>query len=327
MTVIEENAGIQSLKCKNLRWIMDWLLEKSDAINPEEELHFVALNPDCGRGNYTGAKLVVDQTECDYHSYQTWMDLAIMFGFRFLTPERIDRTTVLLRYQKLDEDQSWHRDQNRIEKYQSDASFSKIRKTEEPCFRMDFSRALLESGLKKEWRVLNIGIHRGDEFEIFEDVFSSQVLQSLKFTGIDLNASAIEVARRRFQGKPNYHFICADMNDCDHEELGRQDMIISLGTFQSPGIRGKELIVRLRKEFLGEEGVIILGFPNSRYIDGEIKFGAKMKNYSEPELSLLIKDLFFYRRYLQQQGFYVKITGKYMIFLVAVKLKKGDEQV
>ena len=68
-----------------------------------------------------------------------------------------------------------------------------------------------------------------------------------------------------------------------------------------------------------ENNSIILGFPNCRHIDGELKYGAKTKNYSEPELSLLINNISFYKRYLQQHKFKVTISGKYYIFLTAIR--------
>jgi hypothetical protein len=108
----------------------------------------------------------------------------------------------------------------------------------------------------------------------------------------------------------------------DSLDLDVYDLVIAIDTLQSTGLNGRNLILTLRKKLLKPNGSFILGFPNTRYLDGTIHYGARMRNYTEPELSLLVRDLFFYRRYLQQQGFIVKITGKYTVFLTAVKTKQ-----
>ena len=43
-----------------------------------------------------------------------------------------------------------------------------------------------------------------------------------------------------------------------------------------------------------------------------------MKNFSQPELSLVIKEIAFYRRYLQQHRFQVFVTGKSYLLVTAV---------
>ena len=64
----------------------------------------------------------------------------------------------------------------------------------------------------------------------------------------------------------------------------------------------------------------ILGFPNCRYQDGDTLYGARMKNFSQPELSLLIKDVSFYKKYLQQHRKKVFITGRHYILVTGVHL-------
>jgi hypothetical protein len=67
-------------------------------------------------------------------------------------------------------------------------------------------------------------------------------------------------------------------------------------------------------------GAIILGFPNCRWIDGEMIYGAKAPNYSFSELSLVLKDIHFCKKYLQQKKYRVVITGKDYLFLSARKI-------
>jgi hypothetical protein len=63
---------------------------------------------------------------------------------------------------------------------------------------------------------------------------------------------------------------------------------------------------------------VIIGFPNCRYIDGEVEYGTRMKNFTQPELGLLFKDVAFYRKYLQQHHKQVFVTGKNYILVTGV---------
>jgi hypothetical protein len=74
------------------------------------------------------------------------------------------------------------------------------------------------------------------------------------------------------------------------------------------------------QNYLYKNGSIILGFPNCRWIDGEMITGAKSKNYSFPEMSVLVKDIYFCKKYLQQKKFRVTITGKDYLFLTATSI-------
>ncbi len=67
-------------------------------------------------------------------------------------------------------------------------------------------------------------------------------------------------------------------------------------------------------------GAVILGFPNSRWIDTELIYGAKAPNYSYSEMSLVFNDVIFCKKYLQQKKFRVTLTGREYIFLTATKI-------
>ena len=73
---------------------------------------------------------------------------------------------------------------------------------------------------------------------------------------------------------------------------------------------------------LSKNGAIILAWPNCRWIDTEMIYGAKMKNYSFSEMSNLYKDVNFAKKYLQQKKFRVTITGKDYIFITATSIRK-----
>jgi hypothetical protein len=63
---------------------------------------------------------------------------------------------------------------------------------------------------------------------------------------------------------------------------------------------------------------VIFGWPNCRYVDGEVEFGARVKNLRQPELGLVIKDIAFYRKYLSQHHRQVFVTGKHYLLVTAI---------
>lgn len=77
--------------------------------------------------------------------------------------------------------------------------------------------------------------------------------------------------------------------------------------------------MELIQNYLKKDAAIILGFPNSRWIDDTLIYGAKIKNYSFSEMGLLINDIFFAKKYLQQKKFKVHIFGREYIFLSAYR--------
>jgi hypothetical protein len=46
-----------------------------------------------------------------------------------------------------------------------------------------------------------------------------------------------------------------------------------------------------------------------------------MRNFRQPELGLVIKDIAFYRKYLQQHARQVFVTGNHYLLITAVPLK------
>jgi len=102
--------------------------------------------------------------------------------------------------------------------------------------------------------------------------------------------------------------------------LGRFDLLITIATLQSVDSNFKKLFMDLVQQLLTKEASIIMGFPNSRWIDGELIYGAKVPHSKDSDLSTLIKDIYFCKKYLQQHHYRVKIFGKEYIFLVATKI-------
>jgi hypothetical protein len=114
----------------------------------------------------------------------------------------------------------------------------------------------------------------------------------------------------------------ADLNALP-DDLGEFSLVISVGTLQSPGVDDRALLRRLVQRHLAPDSAMLLGFPNCRFRDGELVYGARVRNLSEADLSLLVKDLAFYRRYLHQHGFRTFLGGKYELLLSAVRTGSG----
>jgi len=300
-----------------VQYVQAWRVEAQ----PGAVLELKVLDPDLGQGRFSGERLELGGRGFRHRPYRTWLDLADRLHCRLLTPHAEDGGLVRLRFTPLDPARAWHQEERTrdpTEKYGVGSSFSRLDKLEKPTFLLDYRECLLRVGLPPGGAVLDLGINTGDEFAPFEALFGPQFAERLSFTGIDYAGSALERAHSRFPGG-NFTFVRADLNALHRLELGRFDLVISVGTLQSPGVRSHELLRRVVQHHLESRSGLVLGFPNCRYEDGEVLYGAKMKNFAEPDLSLLVKDLAFYKRYLQQHRFRVFITGKYYLFLTAVR--------
>jgi hypothetical protein len=257
-----------------------------------------------------------------YYSFSTWGDLATLLFCRMLTPH-IDGDFITIRFQKLDISNSFHKDiiATDRERYGIESKFAQIDKIGKPTFLFAYREALLSVKIAQKSQILNLGINSGDEFKFIRDILSKDIYDSINFVGIDYSLSAIQRAKERFD-KKNNRFYCQDINHLSKLDLPKSDLIISIGTLQSRDIEFKPLFMSLVQNYLTDDGSMILGFPNSRWIDGEMIYGAMAKNYSYSEMSVLYKDVNFCKKYLQQKKFRVTITGKDYIFLTATSIRK-----
>jgi len=279
------------------------------------------LDPDLGSGLYAGEIVTIDDTPYPHHSLKSWCSLAELLGCRMLTPIKASSHTIHIQYQKLQTTESFHHTDalDSTEKYGTQSRFARIHKLEEPTFVWAYTRALSAVHITNRSKILNLGINHGDEFVAIQDMLSREQFDSMHLVGIDYSASAIETARVSLP-HPNIELLCHDINELDSLNLGKHDLIISIGTLQSPNIETKPLAMSLVQEHLTHDGAMILGFPNSRWIDGELIYGAKAPNYPYSELSLVIKDIYWIKKYLQQHKFRVTITGREYLFLTATKI-------
>jgi len=293
----------------------------SNILQAQEHVTFEVLNPDLASDAYAGEIVCIEEAIYIYRGYKAWTDLAELLMCKMLTPKEGTYPFVTLTFEKLQTQHSFHLDTDapKEEKYGTHSHFAHINKMEEPSFLYYYTQALSNVKVDNKTRILNLGINRGDEFEVIKNRLGTKKYETMEFVGIDHSESAIEYARTTFPEK-NVRFHAHDINDLDSLELGRFDLLISIGTLQSPSIHFKPFFMHLVQHYLEKDGAVILGFPNSRWVGGEMIYGAKAPNYAMSEMSLLFNDVMFCKKYLQQKKYRVTLTGKQYVFLVATKI-------
>lgn len=268
------------------------------------------VDPDLGRGRYAGEQVEHEGVRYVHRPLRLWVDLAERLGLRLLLPRAIDPPLVRLTFEPLDHDARLRAtSEDPTERYGADSAFARISKLEDPGFVLDFAEALSRVTLPAAPRILDLGVNTGDELALLSHVPGATLV------GIDHSASAIAVARQRF---PHAQLHVADLNSLGALDLGRFDLVIAMSTLQSAGIDDRELLRRIVQDHVAATGAVLLGMPNCRYVDGELEYGARMKNFRQPELGLLVKDVAFYRKYLQQHHRQVFVTGKHYLLVLGV---------
>ena len=279
------------------------------------------LNPSIKDDIYAGEKLIIDNQEFIYRSFKSWSDLAEILFCKLLIVG-LQENKVQIKFQKLNKTESFHNDVNdeKNEKYGEDSTFFRINKNEEPSFLYAYMNALINVKIEEKKEILNLGINKADEFEVIKNLVKQETLNQMNLVGIDYSSSAIEFSKKRFPSE-NFTFFNHDINKLEQLNLKKADLIISIGTLQSSGLNFKLLFMDLIQNYLQDKGSIILGFPNCRWINGEMIYGAKAANYSYSEQSVLYKDVYFCKKYLQQKKYRVTLTGKNYLFLTATSIK------
>ena len=279
------------------------------------------LNPSIKDDIYAGEKLIIDNQEFIYRSFKSWSDLAEILFCKLLIVG-LQENKVQIKFQKLNKTESFHNDVNdeKNKKYGEDSTFFRINKNEEPSFLYAYMNALINVKIEEKKEILNLGINKADEFEVIKNLLDEETLNQMNLVGIDYSSSAIEFSKKRFPSE-NFTFFNHDINKLEQLNLKKADLIISIGTLQSSGLNFKLLFMDLIQNYLQDKGSIILGFPNCRWINGEMIYGAKAANYSYSEQSVLYKDVYFCKKYLQQKKYRVTLTGKNYLFLTATSIK------
>jgi trans-aconitate methyltransferase len=268
-------------------------------------IEFTVLDPDHGRGHHAGE--LIDGFV--HRPWRVWIDLAERMSLRMLTPQPIAPNLVALRFEPLVRAKR-SREHRSTERYGADSTFTRIRKAEDPSFVLDLADALARIALPANARVLSLGVNTGDELALLMELGVSAT-----FVGVDHSASALAVARGRFG--TNVELVEVDLAE-PLAALGRFDLVTAIGVLQSSTLDDRALVRRVVQDNLAADGSVIFGLPNCRYVDGETEYGARMVNFTQPELGLLVKDAAFYRKYLQQHHRRVFVTGKHYLLVTAV---------
>ena len=303
----------------NLLKIIETLQEELKTTPSHMTVKFRVLNPDLCLSHYNGTEITIENEKYIHRSYKTWVDLAQQLNCEMLTPTVESSNTICIHYRKLNSDESFHKQLvEKEEKYGEKSIFSQIHKNEEASFIYYYRQALKNVNVEKRFRILNLGVNSGDEFEVIEKV--SKNFQELDLLGIDYCSSAINIANEKFKNYSNVKFMQHDINQLNELNLEKFDLIISIGTLQSSNLEFNRLLMSIVQNQLKRSGAIILGFPNCRWIDGEMIYGARVKNYNFSEMGLLYKDAIFAKKYLQQKKFRVTLTGKDYLFLTGTAI-------
>jgi len=276
-----------------------------------DPIEFAVLDPDRGRGRYAG-ELVDGHV---HRPWRVWLDLAERLGLRMRTPRAGEPPLVQLCFDPLVRTPATR--ELGTERYGAGSAFARIRKAEDPGFVLDLADALGRIRLPPAPRVLSLGVNTGDELALLADLG----LADARFVGVDHSASALAIARARFGA--TVELVEADLNALP--PLGRFDLVVAIGVLQSATLDDRALVRRIVQEHLAPAGAVIFGIPNCRYVDGETEYGARMRNFRQPELGLLVKDVAFYRKYLQQHHRQVFVTGKHYMLVTAVAA--GEQSV
>jgi len=278
---------------------------------------FDYLEQELKKSNKVSIKTVNPDRNKEVITLKSWVDLAELLKCKLNIP-KVDSNRVELTFIKL-EDTSFHNFKhiNRTEKYGVDSLFFKINKIKLPYFSYHYKEALKFVNIDSRKDILNLGVNRGDEFIFIKDLVGSKTFSKLNLKGIDHSKSAIEYAKNSLLD--NCKFYTHDINNIEELKLPKQDLIISIGTLQSPQINYKLFLSQLLKQHLKPNGALIIVFPNSRWQDNTNIYGAKVKNYKFSELGLMLSDVVYTKKFLQQKKFKVIVTGREYIFITAVR--------
>lgn len=278
------------------------------------------VDPDLGAGHHAGEQLTLGEARVVHRPWRAWCDLAERLGLRLGTPRPSAASPHVLRVRLTRLDRapaSRASGDDPTERYGTRSAFARIRKLEDPRFVIDLTEAVERCGLPARARVLDLGANTGDALALLLERIPA--LRDATLVGVDHSASAIAAARERFAAaSARVELHVADIAELGALGLGTFDLVVSIGTLQSPTIDDRALLRKLVQHHLGPGGALIIGVPNCRYVDGELEYGARMKNFRQPELGLVVKDVAFYRTYLQQHHRQVFVTGKHYVLVTGV---------
>lgn len=281
------------------------------------------LDPDVGRGLHAGETLVHAGEVHVHRPWRVWIDLAERLGMRLLTPRRVPGGPLVdVGFERLGgaAPSAGQAAGDATERYGTTSGFARIARAEDPGWIIDLDEALDRIPLPAAPRILDLGANTGDLLALL--VTLRPALAAAELVAVDHSASAVAAATDRFAAAGlRARCVRADLADLAGLaalDLGRFELVVSVGTLQSSTLDGRALLRAVVQDHLAPAGSVLLGVPNCRYLDGETLHGARMKNFRQPELGLLIKDVAFYRKYLQQHRRRVYVTGKDYLLVTGV---------
>jgi hypothetical protein len=254
-----------------------------------------------------------------YRTLQNVVDLADALGCRLFPAGQNGCWMRFTIFQRPPRD-NWHSTGRNTEKYGATSPFQRIEKLEDPSFCTDLHRCLNEVQIHRCESLISLGVNAGDEL-----LPVYRLNPQIHCTGIDHAASALQMARQRFGNFAN-EFIEMDINHIStisERHFHRYGVFMSLGTLHSPGVDSKRVFMWCMQHLLASQGSVIVGFPNCRWVQGHAVYGARTRNRRETDLSLVIKDIYFIKKYLQQHRFNVTVFGKYYLFVVGTPNSPG----
>jgi hypothetical protein len=294
--------------------VADWLRGR---LRDHGTAELLVPDPDEGTDGWPGEPRPDGSPRLDLRA---WLDLADAVGARLRTPRphrpRPDAghapARLRLRFERRSGEAELHADGGRAPgRYAADGDFARVRKMALPGFVLPLLDALAFAAPRPPERVLVAGCHRGDELEALAR--ATPPVPPERVTGVDRQADALDEARRRH---PRARFLDADLAALPGE-LGRFDLIVAIGVLQSPELDGPALLRSLVRDHATAAGGLVVGLPCSRFVGGEVVWGARTRNHAEIDLSLVVRDLAGHRRYLHQQGYRTRIGGRYDLLLTA----------
>lgn len=295
--------------------VVAWLERQSATHAANSVFRCRIPNPDWGIGCYPGELYERDGRLLRHRSLPLWYELAELVGCRLLTPRWLADEWLLLTFQVLDPQKAPHRFEGpRAEKYEPGTLFSKVVRTEEPTFLREYLRFIRRLPERTGCRVLILGVGQGWEFEPFYAEWPAERLAETEMIGLDHAVAALEAARRRF-GSGGPRFVATDLADCDWREFGRFDVLIAVNVLHSPAIDGHGLLQRLIKDHCTPNCRVLFGFPNCRYLDGEVRYGTRVGRQKESDWAPLLQEVAYYRRILEKNGFNVQVRGKHTVIV------------
>lgn len=259
-----------------------------------------ALNPNLHAGQPDGASTPQGR----HFSWRVWNDLAdeLNCSLRVL---QLQDTRAKLQFVPRPPQTDWKKN------YGPESEFSAHDKLSDPSTLFALLEALGRASPPEGARVLVLGLGMGPEIAALELAFPER---RFDIVGVDLSPETVARARERW---PDQHFVCGDALAL-LPELGRFDLVFSLGFLCCVNVQAQPLLQALRRHNLHAASAMIWGLPNAKLNGGELSFGSRMRNFARPDLSHVLSDAAIVRRFCHKHGHKVFVTGKHEIILTAL---------